>query len=130
MQKVDSKQGFPHGLDIHKRPLVPPAMQNPKRLSELLTRGGNKLTALKVRSVERSLILEHVREALPAQLARTVTSAGITAGRLTIGVKGAVWASRIRYLTESIEDRLAIATGIAILEVRVRVTPHPATADK
>jgi hypothetical protein len=98
-------------------------MQNPRRVSDLLSRTGNKLTALKVRSKERSLVVEQVRAALPARLAQAVASAGIEQGRLTIGVVGAVWASRLRYLTESVRTRVAAAAGVAIVNVRVRVVP-------
>lgn len=98
-------------------------MQNPRSVSDLLSRTGNKLTALKARSLERSLVVEQVRAALPAQLALAVASAGIEQGRLTIGVVGAVWASRLRYLTESIRTRVAASTGIAVVSVRVRVVP-------
>jgi Dna[CI] antecedent, DciA len=98
-------------------------MQNPRSVSDLLSRTGNKLTALKIRSEERSRIVEQVRAALPARLALAVASAGIEQGRLTIGVVGGVWASRLRYLTESVRKRVAGSTGIAIVSVRVRVVP-------
>jgi Dna[CI] antecedent, DciA len=72
------------------------------------------------------LVADQVREALPARLAQAVVSAGIEGGRLTIGVVGAVWASRLRYLTESVRKRVGASQGIAILSVRVRVVPPPA----
>jgi hypothetical protein len=103
-------------------------MQNPRSLSDLLSRTGNKLTALKKRSQQRAQVLEQVRAALPARLAEAVVSAGIDQGRLTIGVTGAVWASRLRYLTESIRQRVAGATGTPILTVKVRVVPPPPAA--
>ena len=98
-------------------------MQNPRRVSDLLSRTGNKLTALKARSAERSLVVEQVRAALPARLAVAVVSSGIEQGRLTIGVAGAVWASRLRYLTESVRKRVGSTTGIVIVSVRIRVVP-------
>jgi hypothetical protein len=98
-------------------------MQNPKSLSDLLSRGGNKLSALKTRSLERSRVVEQVRAALPARLALNVSSAGIDSGRLTIGVVGAVWASRLRYMTESIRKRVGSSLGITIQSVRIRVIP-------
>lgn len=103
-------------------------MQNPRHVSDLLSRTGNKLTALKIRSQQRAQVVEQVRAALPARLAEAVASAGIDQGRLTIGVVGAVWASRLRYLTESIRKRVTGTTGIAILSVKVRVVPPPAAA--
>jgi hypothetical protein len=102
-------------------------MQNSKSLSELLARGGKRLSLLKERSAERTLVLEQVRAALPTRLAQTVVSAGITEGRLTIGVVGAVWASRLRYSTEIIRKRVAKAAGLEILSIRIRVVP-PVTA--
>ena len=97
-------------------------MQNPRSLSDLLSRTGNKLTDLKARSRARSLVVEQVRAALPPRLARAVVSAGLEQGRLTIGVVGAVWASRLRYLTESIRKQVG-ESGIAVLCVRIRVVP-------
>jgi Dna[CI] antecedent, DciA len=99
------------------------AMQNSKSLSELLARGGKRLSLLKARSAERSKVLEQVRAALPARLGQAVASAGITEGRLTIGVVGAVWASRLRYSTEIIRKRVAKSAGLDILTVRIRVVP-------
>ena len=103
-------------------------MQNPRSLSDLLSRTGNKLTALKTRSRQRAEVLAQVRAALPARLAEAVVSAGIDQGRLTIGVVGGVWASRLRYSTESLRTRVAGATGLAILSVKVRVVPPPPIA--
>jgi hypothetical protein len=98
-------------------------MQNPRSLSDLLSRVGNKLTALKTRSLQRSIVVEQVRIALPARLAQAVVSAGVEQGRLTIGVSGAVWASRLRYFTDSVRKRVSESLGIEILSVRIRVLP-------
>jgi hypothetical protein len=98
-------------------------MQKPKTLSELLARGGKKLSPLVEKSSERSLVLTQVRAALPARLAQSIASAGIDQGRLTIGVVGAVWASRLRYSTEIIRKRVAKSLGLEILTVRIRVVP-------
>jgi hypothetical protein len=98
-------------------------MQNPRSVSDLLSRTGNKLGSLKSRSLDRSRVLEQVRAALPARLALAVATAGIDQGRLTIAVVGAVWASRLRYLTESVRKRVAGSMGIAIISVKVRVVP-------
>ena len=98
-------------------------MQNSKSLSELLARGGKRLSQLVNRSAERSQVLEEVRAALPPRLAQAVASAGVDAGRLTVGVVGAVWASRLRYSTEILRKRVAKSTGQEILKVRIRVVP-------
>jgi hypothetical protein len=98
-------------------------MQNPRSVSDLLSRAGNKLSSLKSRSLDRSRVLEQVRAALPARLALAVASAGIDQGRLTIGVVGAVWASRLRYLTESVRKRVTASLGTPVVSVKVRVVP-------
>jgi hypothetical protein len=98
-------------------------MQNSKSLSELLARGGKRLSLLKDRSAQRAQIVEQVRAALPARLAQSVASAGLDRGRLTIGVVGAVWASRLRYSTDAIAKRVAKSAGKEVLSVRIRVVP-------
>jgi hypothetical protein len=123
MQKVDSKQGFPHGFPKQFTSIFTVAMQNPRSVSDLLSRSRNKLTALKTRAQERTLVVEQVRAVLPSRLALAVASAGIEEGRLTIGVVGAVWASRVRYLTEPVRKHVAASTGTAVVSVRVRVVP-------
>jgi hypothetical protein len=69
--------------------------------------------------------VEQVRAALPPRLAEAVASAGLEQGRLTIGVVGAHWASRLRYLTESVRKRVGSSAGTPILSVKVRVVPPP-----
>jgi hypothetical protein len=98
-------------------------MQNSKSLSELLARGGKRLSLIKDRTAERAQIVEQVRAALPARLARSVASAGLEGGRLTIGVVGAVWASRLRYSTDTIAKRVSKSAGKEVLSVRIRVVP-------
>src|SRR5712664_321800 len=118
MQKVDSKQGFPHGFQKQFTSIFTVAMQNLRSVSDLVSRTGNKLTALKTRAQERTLVVERVRATLPDRLALAVASAGIEQGRLTIGVVGAVWASRLRYLTESVRKRVVASGGVAVVSVR------------
>jgi hypothetical protein len=101
-------------------------MQNSKNVSELLARGGKRLSRLVERSAARSQVLQQVRAALPARLAQAVASAGLEQGRLTIGVVGAVWASRLRYSTEAVRKRVAKSLGLEILSVKIRVVPPPA----
>jgi hypothetical protein len=69
--------------------------------------------------------VEQVRAALPARLAEAVASAGIEQGRLTIGVVGAVWASRLRYCSVSLRKRVGASMGVEILSVRIRVIKPP-----
>jgi hypothetical protein len=98
-------------------------MQNSKSLSELLARGGKRLSLLTTKAAQRSEIVEQVRAALPVRLAESVVSAGLEEGRLTIGVVGAVWASRLRYSTDAIRKRVAKSAGQDVLKVRIRVVP-------
>jgi hypothetical protein len=97
-------------------------MQKSKVVSELFTGANKKLTALRAKSDERSRILEQVCAALPPKLAHSVVSAGINEGRLSIGVTGAVWATRLRYLADTVRNRLT-ESGMLIVSVRVRVVP-------
>jgi hypothetical protein len=95
--------------------------QKLKPLSELLERGGNRLSQLKASSLERDRILELVRAALPPKLSAAVVSAGMAHGRLTIGVSGAHWASRLRYATESLRKYVGDQSGMIVVSVRIRV---------
>jgi hypothetical protein len=130
MEITDLKQGIPHEFahifSISIRRLDRDIMQNSKSLSELLAGGGKRLSRLVERAAERSQVLEQVRAALPARLAQAVASAGIDQGRLTVGVVGAVWASRLRYLSESVRSQVGKSAGITIRSVKVRVVPPPA----
>jgi hypothetical protein len=98
-------------------------MQNPRSLSDLLSRSGNKLSTLKKRSADRAGVLVLVRAALPPRLAVAVVSAGVDGGRLTIGVDGAAWASRIRYFSDSARKAVGAALGIEPPSIRIRVVP-------
>jgi hypothetical protein len=123
MQITVIKQGFLHGFYMRVRIPDLCSMQNSKSLSELLARGGKRLSLLKDRAAERAQIVEQVRSALPARLAQSVASAGLEGGRLTIGVMGAVWASRLRYSAEVLRKRIAKSSGKEVLTVRIRVVP-------
>src|SRR5580692_10838960 len=98
-------------------------MENSKSLSELLALGGKRLSRLVERSTERAGVVAQVRAALPARLAQSVASAGLEGGRLTVGVVGAVWASRLRYSTDTLKTRVAKSAGKEVLSVRIRVVP-------
>jgi len=100
-------------------------MQKSKTISELLARGGKRLTLLNVRLLERSQVLVQVRAALPGSLGQAVVSAGVEQGRLIIGVVGAHWASRLRYSTDTIRKRLAGSLGAEFHSIRIRVVPPP-----
>jgi hypothetical protein len=92
-----------------------------KDIKELFAGGSARLTNLKERSRARSAVLAHVQAALPANLARTVASAGLEQGRLTVGVAGAAWASRMRYATELLRQKVGQSMGVEIQRVRIKV---------
>jgi Dna[CI] antecedent, DciA len=99
-------------------------MEKTKTISELLKASG-RLVRLDQRVRERSRVLDEVRALLPSRLAQAVVSAGVEEGRLTIGVVGSVWASRIRYFSEATRLTLSEKLGRRLLVVRVRVVPTP-----
>jgi hypothetical protein len=94
-----------------------------KHIKELLAGEGKRLSSLKSQVRDRSVVLEHVRSALPKELAQAVASAGILQGTLTIGVASAAFASRLRYVTEELGKRVSESRGIDIRAVRIRVVP-------
>ncbi len=98
-------------------------MHKPKSINELLTGGGKRVAALKARTEARALARAHVCASLPENLAAAVVSAGIESGRLTIGVAGAPWAARLRYVTETLRMRVSASMGVDIQSVRIKVVP-------
>jgi hypothetical protein len=96
-------------------------MQNPRVVSELLQLHGKKLRELGAALKKRAAVLDVVRASLPAKLAARVASAGLENGRLTLGVTGAVWASRLRYMTGALRSEVGAALGTEIISVRIRV---------
>jgi Dna[CI] antecedent, DciA len=96
-------------------------MQNPRVVSELLQLHGKKLRELGTAIKKRAVVLDAVRSSLPPRLATHIASAGLENGRLTVGVTGAVWASRLRYLTGDLRTRVGAALRTEIVSVRVRV---------
>jgi len=96
-------------------------MQNPRVVSELLQLHGMKPRELGAALKKRAAVLDAVRASLPAKLASRVGSAGLENGRLTLGVTGAVWASRLRYSTSALRTEVGAALGTDIVSVRIRV---------
>jgi hypothetical protein len=97
-------------------------MQKFKPLSELL-QIPDLLGTLAARSRGRAEILAAVQLALPPRLAAEVLSAGLEAGRLTVGVSSAAWAARLRYFTNDLRKAVGTTTRKTILSVRLRVLP-------
>ncbi len=98
-------------------------MRKTKNIKELFQGGNRRLTDLKSRTEERSAVLKHVCGALPPKLADQVLSAGLEQGQLIIGVSGAAWASRLRYVTETLRKRVGESLGVEIQSIRIKVVP-------
>ena len=86
-----------------------------------------RLTNLKRQVGERSRILALVAAALPSELAASVVTAGIKEGTLILGAVSAAWATRLRYETAALQQRVGGSLGVDISKVRVRVTTAPRT---
>jgi hypothetical protein len=99
------------------------AMQKSKSIKELLAGNHNRLNALTTRLEERSTVLSHVVAVLPAEVAGALASAGLDGGQLTLGVTGAVWASRLRYVTDTLRKRVGESLGQEITSVKIKVVP-------
>ena len=84
-------------------------MRKSININELLETG--RLKGLQARRRERRDVLAHVRAALPPELEATVLTAGIEEGRLTVGVSGGAWASRLRYRSQALRERVAGTLG-------------------
>jgi hypothetical protein len=92
-------------------------------INELLEAG--RLKGLQTRSRERRDVLTQVRAALPSELKKTVLTAGIEEGCLTVGVSAGAWASRLRYRSQALRESVAQALGREILSVRIKVVQLP-----
>jgi hypothetical protein len=120
-EKDALKQGFPAIMTSPCQQSDRGAMQNPRVVSELFQLRGKKLRALTAAIKKRAAVLEMVRACLPEKLASRVESAGLENGRLTLGVSGAVWASRLRYCTAALRTEVGAALHTEIVSVRIRV---------
>lgn len=102
-------------------------MKKLKTINELIgvkgSGNGNRLAALKTKAQARARAFEHVCAALPAPLARNVVTAGLEHGQLTVGVAGAAWAARLRYVTEALREHVGLSMKVDIQKVRIKVVP-------
>jgi len=94
-------------------------------ISRLLETG--RLRGLEIGRRERRDVLAHVRAALPPELERTVITAALDQGRLIVGVSGGAWASRLRYRSQALRERVASSLGREIHSVRIKVVHLPPT---
>ena|ERR1019366_5907140 len=102
---------------------APIKVKKPKSINELISRGGKRLADLRAKAQARTLAFEHVCAALPSPLSQHIVSAGLDDGRLTIGVSGAAWAARLRYVTEALRVDVGSSMRIDIHKVRIEVVP-------
>jgi hypothetical protein len=109
---------------VHKFIKVTPSrVKKLKTINELISSGGKRLSDLKAKAQARNRAFEHVCAALPSPLARNIVSAGLEQGQLTIGVAGAAWAARLRYVTEALRAQVGSSMRVDILKVRIKVVP-------
>jgi hypothetical protein len=116
-QDKEIKHSFGARLMSYSASLV----KKPRDINELLQGGSGRLRSLAQLRQARTTTLAHVRASLPAELAKRVSTAGIEAGRLTVGVSTAAWASRVRYAADELRQKVAKAMGVEIKSVRIRV---------
>jgi hypothetical protein len=102
---------------------APNRVKKPKSINELLSGSGKRLSDLKAKTQARTRAFEHVCAALPSPLARNIVSAGVEHGQLTIGVAGAAWAARLRYVTEALRVHVGSSMRVDIQKVRIKVVP-------
>jgi hypothetical protein len=98
-------------------------VKKPISINELYAAGGKRLSDLKTKTQARTRAFEHVCAALPSPLARNIVSAGLEHGQLTIGVAGAAWAARLRYVTEGLRTQVGSSMRVDIQRVRIKVVP-------
>jgi hypothetical protein len=103
--------------------VAPNRVKKLKSINELLGGSGKRLADLKVRKQARTRAFEHVCAALPPPLAQKIVSAGLEHGQLTIGVAGAAWAARLRYVTEALRAQVGSSMRVDIEKVRIKVVP-------
>jgi hypothetical protein len=102
------------------------AVRKSRDIKELFQGGSEHLTSLKARIQNRSRVLEQVLAALPLEFAAKVVTAGIEGGKLTIGAASAAWATRLRYMTDTLRERVGGALGVEISSIRIKVVqPEP-----
>ena len=102
---------------------APIKVKTPKSINELLSGSGKRLSNLKAKTQARTRAFEHVCAALPSPLAQNIVSAGLEHGQLTIGVAGAAWAARLRYVTEALRAHVGSSMRVDIEKVRIKVVP-------
>ena|ERR1700676_523756 len=103
--------------------VTPNRVKKLKSINELLSVSGKRLSDLKAKTQARTRAFDHVCAALPSPLAQSIVSAGLEHGQLTIGVAGAAWAARLRYVTEALRARVGSSMRVDIHKVRIKVVP-------
>jgi hypothetical protein len=102
---------------------APSNVKKPKSINELIGVSGKRLSDLRAKTQARTRAFEHVCAALPSPLARNIVSAGLEHGQLTVGVAGAAWAARLRYVTEALRVHVGSSMSVDIEKVRIKVVP-------
>lgn len=104
-------------------------MKKDNNINNLMGRTGAVQT-LKTKLQARREVKDAVCAVLSPALAAAIASAGLEDGELTLGVVGAAWASRLRYVTDTLRTRVSRTLSTPIERVRIRVVPAPPAAQK
>lgn len=99
-----------------------------QRLNRLLSRPGSGLAALVAHADAVAVLDRRLRPLLDPALAGHCRVAAFRDGRLILSADSAGWATRLRYHTERIREKLS-APGEAVVSCRVIVVP-PAGDDR
>ncbi len=104
-------------------------VRQPKYFNKLLE-GPGAVQELRAKLAARGEVKAAVCAVLSPTLAAAIASAGLDGEELQLGVVGAAWASRLRYVTETLRMRVAGSLGVRIDKVRIRVVPAPPASSK
>ena len=97
----------------------------PQRLDQVLTAHTGRLGAIASHARRLAELDALVRLCLGDDLAAHCRLADLRSGRLVLAADTPAWATRLRYHTPEIREKLA-AAGVSVAECRVVVTPPPA----
>lgn len=97
--------------------------EKPTSVRDLLDNSPGLVARLRAGSAQANRALQAVRRGLPEELAGQVWGASVRAGKLTVLVTSAAWATRIRYHAPGLREATARELGTELERVVVRVRP-------
>jgi hypothetical protein len=96
----------------------------PQRLDQVLTAPTGRLGAIASHARRLAELDALVRLCLGDELAAHCRLADLRSGRLVLAADTSAWATRLRYHTPEIREKLA-AAGLTVAECRIVVAPPP-----